>query len=72
MPILHRLYRSAGEKFIKQVREEFDRSGSGRYTEEKVREVAELRVHDEIKRGVQTIQYQVITLMTTVTDRRRL
>ena len=35
------------------------------YTEEKVREVAELRVRDEIKRGVQMIQYQVITLMTT-------
>ena len=34
-------------------------------SEEKVREVAELRVRDEIKRGVQMIQYQVITLMTT-------
>ena len=52
------------EKFIKQVREEFDKVGLA-YTEEKVREVAELRVRDEIKRGVQMIQYQVITLMTT-------
>ena len=34
-------------------------------TEEKVNEVAEMRVKDEIKRGVQMIQYQVITLMTT-------
>ena len=34
-------------------------------SEEKIREVAELRVKDEIKRGVQMIQYQVITLMTT-------
>ena len=33
--------------------------------EEKINEVAELRVKDEIKRGVQMIQYQVITLMTT-------
>ena len=33
--------------------------------EEKIKEVAELRVRDEIKRGVQMIQYQVITLMTT-------
>ena len=27
--------------------------------------IVEKRVHDEIKRGVQTIQYQVVTLMTT-------
>ena len=32
---------------------------------EKVREVVEDRLRDEIRRGVQTIQYQVITLMTT-------
>ena len=31
-------------------------------TEDKVREVAEMRVRDEIKNGVQMIQYQVITL----------
>jgi ribonucleoside-triphosphate reductase len=52
------------EKFIRQVKEEFDKTGIA-YTEENVREVAELRVRDEIKRGVQMIQYQVITLMTT-------
>ena len=28
-------------------------------------EIVEMRVRDEIKRGVQTIQYQVVTLMTT-------
>ena len=33
--------------------------------EEKVNEVAEMRVKEEIRRGVQMIQYQVITLMTT-------
>ena len=33
--------------------------------EEKVTEVVETRLRDEIRRGVQTIQYQVVTLMTT-------
>ena len=32
---------------------------------EKIREVVEDRLRDEIRRGVQTIQYQVVTLMTT-------
>lgn len=52
------------EKFIKQVREEFDQAGIS-VEDEKINEVAEMRVKDEIKRGVQMIQYQVITLMTT-------
>ena len=52
------------EKFIKQVAEEFRATGIDT-SEEKIKEVAELRVRDEIKRGVQMIQYQVITLMTT-------
>ena len=34
-------------------------------TEEKINEIAEQRVLEEIRRGVQTIQYQVVTLMTT-------
>ena len=33
--------------------------------EEKISEIVEKRLHEEIKRGVQTIQYQVVTLMTT-------
>ena len=33
--------------------------------EEKVNTIVETRLRDEIKRGVQTIQYQVVTLMTT-------
>ena len=41
--------------------EELDVSASA----EKVREVVEDRLRDEIRRGVQTIQYQVVTLMTT-------
>ncbi|MBM6756641.1 anaerobic ribonucleoside-triphosphate reductase [Collinsella tanakaei] len=34
-------------------------------TEEKIAAVVEDRLRDEIRRGVQTIQYQVVTLMTT-------
>ena len=52
------------EKFIREVREDFRESGITA-TDEEVRKVAEMRVREEIKRGVQTIQYQVITLMTT-------
>ncbi len=32
---------------------------------EKIDRVTEMRLHEEIKRGIQTIQYQVVTLMTT-------
>ncbi len=52
------------QKFRRQVEEEFKKAGIN-YTKEQVDEVSELRVKDEIKRGVQMIQYQVITLMTT-------
>ena len=34
-------------------------------SEEKVAQIVEDRLREEIKRGVQTIQYQVVTLMTT-------
>lgn len=34
-------------------------------TADKINEIVESRVKDEINRGVQTIQYQVVTLMTT-------
>ena len=52
------------DKFTQQVKEEFETAGIP-VDEEKIKEVAELRVRDEIQRGVQMIQYQVITLMTT-------
>ena len=52
------------EKFRRIVREEFEASGIAA-SEEQIKEIAELRVREEIKRGVQMIQYQVITLMTT-------
>ena len=52
------------EKFIKQVTEECKATGL-EISDEKIREIAELRVKEEVKKGVQMIQYQVITLMTT-------
>ena len=52
------------EKFRKQVRKELETAGI-EATEEKVNQMAEMRVKEEINRGVQMIQYQVITLMTT-------
>lgn len=52
------------QKFRRQVTEEFAKAGL-EGSEEQINQVAEIRVRDEIKRGVQMIQYQVITLMTT-------
>ena len=52
------------EKFRKQVIAEFEANGM-EYTEEQVVTATEMRVREEINRGVQMIQYQVITLMTT-------
>ena len=46
------------------VKEEAKMFGSG-ISEEKINEVAEKRLIDEIRKGVQTIQYQVVTLLTT-------
>ena len=52
------------QKFRKEVREEFAEEEI-EVTEKQIEELAEKRVRNEIKRGVQMIQYQVITLMTT-------
>lgn len=52
------------QKFRRIVAEEFADAGVDA-GEEQINRVAELRVLDEIKKGVQMIQYQVITLMTT-------
>ena len=52
------------EKLRKQVRLEFDRADLP-MDEERINQIAEMRVKEEINRGVQMIQYQVITLMTT-------
>ena len=52
------------EKFRIQIRTEFEKIGLD-LDKEKINKVAEMRVREEINRGVQIIQYQVITLMTT-------
>ena len=52
------------QKLKRIVAEEFSQAGL-ELDQNKIDEVAELRVREEIKRGVQMIQYQVITLMTT-------
>lgn len=52
------------QKFRRQVAQEMIDTGI-EISQKQVDEVAELRVKDEIKRGVQMIQYQVITLLTT-------
>ncbi|MDE7310196.1 MAG: anaerobic ribonucleoside-triphosphate reductase [Eubacterium sp.] len=52
------------EKYRRRVREEFAAEDL-ELDEVKINEIAEKRVRDEIKQGVQMIQYQVISLMTT-------
>ena len=51
-------------KIRASVREEFDAVGVA-VTEDKINAIAEKRLREEIRRGVQTIQYQVVTLLTT-------
>ncbi len=52
------------QKLITEVREEFIAQNIT-LSEEKIRQIAEMRVRKEIKKGCQMIQYQVVTLMTT-------
>ena len=52
------------EKIRKTLREELDTLGTS-VSDEKFAEVVESRLREEIRRGVQTIQYQVVTLLTT-------
>ena len=52
------------QKIRRQVLSEINALGL-ETTSDKVNEVVEDRLRDEIRRGVQTIQYQVVTLMTT-------
>ena len=52
------------EKYRREVREELIGAGI-EATEKVVNQIAEKRVKDEIRQGVQIIQYQVTTLMTT-------
>ena len=52
------------QKIRRQVLDEVNTLGL-ETSSEKINEVVEARLRDEIRRGVQTIQYQVVTLMTT-------
>ena len=52
------------EKIRKAVEEELRTLGVTA-EEEKITKIVEDRLRDEVRRGVQTIQYQVVTLMTT-------
>jgi len=52
------------EKIRKSVEKELELLGVDA-CEEKLSQIVETRLREEIRRGVQTIQYQVVTLMTT-------
>lgn len=58
---LGKYLRYSREKFTRQFRERLGDSIS----EEPLKQVVETRLRDELKSGVQTIQYQINTLMTT-------
>jgi ribonucleoside-triphosphate reductase len=50
------------QKIRKEVAEELAQFQA---SQEQIAEIAEKRLRDEIKKGIQTIQYQVVTLLTT-------
>ncbi len=52
------------KKLVKAVKQEMEDAGI-ELSDEKIKQLAEARVRKEISTGVQTIQYQIITLMTT-------
>ncbi len=52
------------KKIYSEVVEEFNEAGLD-VADDKIKEITEKRLLKEIARGVQTIQYQVVTLMTT-------
>ena len=52
------------QKWIKRLKADFTEAGV-EMNEEEIRRIAELRLKDEVRSGIQTIQYQLVTLMTT-------
>ena len=52
------------KKIRKETKETFEKLGI-KAKEEDLEKIVEERVRDEINKGIQTIQYQVVTLMTT-------
>ena len=52
------------QKFRKEIKEEFEKEGI-ELNDNKINSLAEKRLLKEINKGIQTIQYQITTLMTT-------
>jgi len=52
------------QSLIKQVRTEMEENNID-ISEEQIKKIAEKRLRKEVERGIQTLQYQVITLQTT-------
>ena len=52
------------QKYKSEIKDEFLAIGRD-YTEDEVSRMAEMRVRKEVQRGIQTIQYQIQTLLTT-------
>ena len=52
------------QKYKRELREEFAAIGR-EATENEINRMAEMRVRKEVQRGIQTIQYQIQTLLTT-------
>ena len=52
------------QKHRQDVKDEHEAIGK-EITQEEINKLAEIRVKKEVKSGVQTIQYQILTLMTT-------
>ena len=52
------------KKIRKELAEELAGAGVS-LSEDTINELAEKRLHEEVRKGIQTIQYQVVTLMTT-------
>ena len=52
------------QKYKSEIKDEFMAIGRD-YTEDEITRMAEMRVRKEVARGIQTIQYQIQTLLTT-------
>ena len=52
------------QRFYSETKELFDKNGI-QYTQEQLDDVVKTKVAEDIRRGVEIIQYQLITLMTT-------
>lgn len=52
------------KKITEEVKKEFEKAGV-KVSDDKIKEIIEEKLRKEIASGVQTIQYQVVTLMTT-------